>query len=81
MVLSTPSFLKFIMSPTFSSREGFAFLPQTFTFLERQASVAKVRVLKNLVAQSHLSILGEPWVFLIYFRLEELFLGLVPRSR
>ena len=44
-----------MVSFNFTSREAFTGFPLIFTFPKRQASVAKVRVLKTRTAQSHLS--------------------------
>src|SRR6185369_188744 len=46
-----------IKSFAFTSREGFTFCPATSTWPLRQAAEARLRVLKILTAQSHLSIL------------------------
>lgn len=45
-----------IKSLIFTSREGFTFWPAISTWPFRQAAVARLRVLKILTAQSHLSI-------------------------
>ena len=52
-----------INSFTFTSREGFTFCPATSTWPLRQAAEARLRVLKILTAQSHLSILIQGSMF------------------